>query len=75
MVERITRRAKQFNKPLLNLTIDEQTGEAGFVTRLEAFVDMLFRKKRASIVNKLNMNQQECSYSPNTEFIETKSMN
>ena len=44
MVERITRRAKQFNKPLLNLTIDEQTGEAGFVTRLEAFVDMLFRK-------------------------------
>ena len=75
MVERITRRAKQFNKPLLNLTIDEQTGEAGFVTRLEAFVDMLFRKKRASIVNKLNMNQQEGSYSPNTEFIETKSMN
>lgn len=44
MIERITRRAKRFNKPLLNLTIDEQTGEAGFITRLEAFVDMLYRK-------------------------------
>ena len=46
MIERITRRSKQFNKPLLNLTIDEHTGEAGFITRLEAFVDMLYRKKR-----------------------------
>ena len=72
MVERITRRAKQFNKPLLNLTIDEQTGEAGFVTRLEAFVDMLFRKKRANIVNKLNLDENTHSYSPNVEYIETK---
>ena len=72
MVERITRRAKQFNKPLLNLTIDEQTGEAGFVTRIEAFVDMLFRKKRASIVSKLNLSDSKSEYSPNVEFIETK---
>ena len=72
MIERITRKAKQFNKPLLNLTIDEQTGEAGFVTRLEAFVDMLFRKKRANIVNKLNINDNGLKYSPNIEFIETK---
>lgn len=72
MIERITRRAKQFNKPLLNLTIDEQTGEAGFVTRLEAFVDMLFRKKRASIVNNISMSQVDSVYSPNIEYIETK---
>ena len=72
MIERITRKAKQFNKPLLNLTIDEQTGEAGFITRLEAFVDMLFRKKRANIVNKLNLNEQDVEYTPNTEYIETK---
>ena len=72
MVERITRRAKQFNKPLLNLTIDEQTGEAGFVTRIEAFVDMLFRKKRASIVSKLNLSDSKSEYSLNVEFIETK---
>lgn len=71
MIERITRRAKRFNKPLLNLTIDEQTGEAGFITRLEAFVDMLFRKKRAKIINKIEINS-ESSYIPNTNYIETK---
>ena len=68
MIERITRKAKLFNKPLLNLTIDEQTGEAGFITRLEAFVDMLFRKKRASIINKMEINTE---YIPNTNYIET----
>ncbi|MFI3300516.1 MAG: acyl-CoA dehydratase activase-related protein [Candidatus Gastranaerophilales bacterium] len=73
MVERITRKAKRFNKPLLNLTIDEQTGEAGFITRLEAFVDMLFRKKRASLINNMDFNSNnENSYIPNTNFIETK---
>jgi len=68
MIERITRKAKRFNKPLLNLTVDEQTGEAGFITRLEAFVDMLFRKKRATLINKMEVNT---SYIPNTNFIET----
>lgn len=73
MIERITRKAKQFNKPLLNLTIDEQTGEAGFVTRLEAFVDMLFRKKRANIVNNIDIDEKSENYIPNTNIIETKS--
>lgn len=54
MIERITRYAKRLNKPLLNLTIDEHTGEAGFITRLEAFTDMLYRKKRSNIVDLLN---------------------
>lgn len=71
MIERITRRAKRFNKPLLNLTIDEQTGEAGFITRLEAFVDMLYRKKRAKIINKIEISGEN-SYIPNTNYIETK---
>jgi len=31
----------QFNKPFLKITIDEHTGEAGFDTRLEAFLDVL----------------------------------
>lgn len=35
------------NKPFMMLTIDEHTGEAGLVTRLEAFCDMLQRKKAA----------------------------
>lgn len=71
MVERISRRAKQFSKPVLHLTVDEQTGEAGFITRLEAFVDMLFRKKRATIINKIDINRKG-EYIPNTNFIETK---
>lgn len=70
MIERITRKSKQFNKPLLNLTIDEHTGEAGFITRIEAFVDMLYRKKRANIINKIHLSEEE--YIPNTNFIQIK---
>lgn len=36
------------NKPFMFLTIDEHTGEAGMLTRLEAFCDML-RRRRMSI--------------------------
>ncbi|SJZ62605.1 2-hydroxyacyl-CoA dehydratase [Selenihalanaerobacter shriftii] len=31
--------------PVLSLILDEHTGDAGFITRLEAFVDLLARKK------------------------------
>jgi predicted nucleotide-binding protein (sugar kinase/HSP70/actin superfamily) len=34
------------NIPFMSLTIDEHSGEAGIGTRLEAFVDMVKRKKR-----------------------------
>ncbi len=46
MVDEIQYHAKERKMPMIHLTIDEHTGEAGFVTRLEAFVDMLIRKKR-----------------------------
>ncbi len=46
MVDEIQYHAEKKNMPVLHLTIDEHTGEAGFVTRLEAFIDMLIRKKR-----------------------------
>lgn len=49
MVDEIAYHCKENNMPLIHLTIDEHTGEAGFVTRLEAFVDMLIRKKRRRI--------------------------
>ncbi len=32
---------KDYNIPILYLIVDEQTGEAGYVTRLEAFIDYL----------------------------------
>ncbi|MGI5837567.1 MAG: acyl-CoA dehydratase activase-related protein [Chloroflexota bacterium] len=45
MIDLVTRAAKrQYKKPLMNITIDEHTAEAGLVTRLEAFVDMLQRR-------------------------------
>lgn len=33
------------NLPILSLIMDEQTGKAGYITRLEAFVDLMRRKK------------------------------
>ncbi len=45
MIDIVTRAAKRrWRKPLMNITIDEHTAEAGLVTRLEAFVDMLQRR-------------------------------
>ncbi|MDA8218184.1 MAG: acyl-CoA dehydratase activase-related protein [Dehalococcoidales bacterium] len=49
MLTIVQRAAKESGaRPLLNITIDEHTGEAGLVTRLEAFVDMLGRRKYGS---------------------------
>jgi len=36
---------RDFNIPVLNIIIDEMTGEAGYITRVEAFVDLLARRK------------------------------
>ena len=40
--------------PILPLIMDEQTGKAGYLTRLEAFVDLMKRRKR-----KIEMNKRE----------------
>lgn len=32
--------------PILTLIMDEQTGKAGYITRLEAFTDLMRRRKR-----------------------------
>lgn len=45
IIERHLRR--RGNVPFLNLTIDEHTGEAGVITRLEAFVDMIQWRRAA----------------------------
>ncbi len=68
MIERIMRKAKELGKPMLALTIDEHTGEAGFITRLEAFIDMLFRKKRSKIISEANSTDYE--YIPQTNICE-----
>ena len=68
MIEKIVRKAKEYSKPILCLTIDEHTGEAGFVTRLEAFVDMLYRKKRMLAVK--TSNKQTEDFTPTTNICE-----
>jgi len=35
--------------PVLNIIYDEHTGKAGIITRLEAFLDMIYRKKRRQV--------------------------
>lgn len=36
---------EDLNFPIMTLVVDEMTGEAGFLTRLEAFVDMIYERK------------------------------
>ena len=43
LIERRIRRST--NIPIITMTIDEHTGEAGFNTRLEAFMDMLYWRR------------------------------
>ena len=38
--------------PILPLIMDEQTGKAGYLTRLEAFVDLMRRRKRKNQLSK-----------------------
>ena len=47
MVRRQAGRTK--TTPFMSLTIEEHTAEAGIVTRLEAFLDMIYRKKRKRV--------------------------
>lgn len=47
--------------PILALIMDEQTGRAGYITRLEAFVDLMRRKKRRNQMQKNNNQQTEGS--------------
>lgn len=43
--ELLAYRAREHHKPYMVVTLDEHSGEAGLVTRLEAFLDMLERRR------------------------------
>jgi predicted nucleotide-binding protein (sugar kinase/HSP70/actin superfamily) len=40
----LARRARKAHKPYMVITLDEHSGEAGLVTRIEAFLDMIVRR-------------------------------
>jgi len=42
--------------PILPLIMDEQTGKAGYITRIEAFVDLMRRRKRKRKLQEKNVN-------------------
>lgn len=44
--------------PILTLIMDEQTGKAGYITRLEAFTDLMRRKKRKKEKDKVTENKE-----------------
>lgn len=46
LLDVVRRAAREARRPFMNLVIDEHTGEAGLITRLEAFVDMITLRKR-----------------------------
>ena len=46
MLEQVQQAAAAAQVPMATLTLDEHSGEAGLVTRLEAFADMLLRRSR-----------------------------
>ncbi|QCX34555.1 2-hydroxyglutaryl-CoA dehydratase [Caloramator sp. E03] len=39
--------SKDLDIPIMSLVVDEMTGEAGYVTRLEAFIDLLERRRQS----------------------------
>ena len=69
MVDEIAYHCKEAGMPLIHLTIDEHTGEAGFITRLEAFTDMLLRKKRSILTKKSEKTKE---YIQNKNIVEIK---
>lgn len=42
--------SKDIDFPILTLIVDEMTGEAGFITRLEAFIDLIAKRKEKQLI-------------------------
>jgi predicted nucleotide-binding protein (sugar kinase/HSP70/actin superfamily) len=45
MISVLAQAARRAGKPYMSLVLDEHSAQAGLVTRLEAFADMLLRRK------------------------------
>lgn len=58
MGEYIAKEAKKNGIPFTSITMDEQTGSAGVETRIEAFTDMIIRRKRQGIMPRFKINPE-----------------
>jgi len=45
----LTNVSRDYKIPILTLSLDEHSGQAGFLTRVEAFIDMVRERKRAIV--------------------------
>lgn len=50
---------KKYNTPIMTLILDEMTGEAGYMTRLEAFVDMIRMRKNTNFKENLEIEKKQ----------------
>jgi predicted nucleotide-binding protein (sugar kinase/HSP70/actin superfamily) len=51
MMHLVQRQAQKADIPFMYLTVEEHTAEAGVVTRLEAFIDMIQRRTKKAEQN------------------------
>jgi len=42
--------SKDLDFPVMSLVVDDMTGEAGYITRIEAFIDLLERRREKCII-------------------------
>jgi predicted nucleotide-binding protein (sugar kinase/HSP70/actin superfamily) len=49
MIDMVRHRTKECKIPFLHISLDEHTSDGGLVTRLEAFLDMVKRRKRVCV--------------------------
>lgn len=49
MISMVAHQARKLKVPFLHLSLDEHTSEGGLVTRLEAFLDMVKRRKKICV--------------------------
>ena len=49
MLDMVRHRAREVGIPFLHLSLDEHASEGGLITRLEAFLDMVKRRKRVCV--------------------------
>ena len=54
----LTKVSREEDIPTMTLVLDEQTGKAGYQTRIEAFIDLVKRKKMKQKINNKNKREE-----------------
>ena len=57
----LTKVSREEDIPVMTLVLDEQTGKAGYQTRIEAFIDLVKRKKMKQNINSKNKREEVLS--------------